>query len=435
MTVEAWTRAPVYTVGGIGPYAIPHPYAQDAIRVAVTIGAVLTPLSVSDFTLTPTATDTTGNLYLTPAAAATHAGRALTIDRMTPDEQGWLALLGEREAGLMAQLDRMVQAAQEVRAGLAGAVRIREPLEVFSWADGTVPLRSGAAVISGPTAAQIVAANAEAVAAAASAAASAASAASALAKENSMLRDRGAWVTGVVYAPSDIFTFAGTSYITQIAHTSTTVAADLSAAKLRAFAEKGSTGAGTGDLLSTSNLSELTNKPLAYTNIGGRAVGKVDLLPFSLIDPATIITDVEGLTANKVANAVPVAKAVTDYIDPLLAQKQALTPFVKFGPFPLALPDPRVNAHGLGAFPSRVEMFLICKIAAVGMAVGDRYGPITPAGNSDGANTGFGAAVNATSVKSSTASSNVTIINPTTGVRAALSVSLANFDYEIWVWK
>ncbi|NJL34955.1 MAG: hypothetical protein HC893_15280 [Chloroflexaceae bacterium] len=75
MTVEAWTRTPEYPVSGIGPYTITHPYAEDAISVSVrlTTGELL-PLSLADFSVTPTSSDTEGDVYLTSLAATTHAG-------------------------------------------------------------------------------------------------------------------------------------------------------------------------------------------------------------------------------------------------------------------------------------------------------------------------------------------------------------------------
>lgn len=170
MTTEAWTIAPVYTVAGTGPYAIPHPYAAGAIQAFVTVAGARVLLSSVNYTLTPTAAAATGNLFLTPAAAATHAGRPLTIDRRTPDEQGWVGLQGEREKGLEAQLDRLTQSIQEVRRDAGGAVRIRGELRSFDWVIGTMPIRTADGVISGPTADQIAGAQQAAQDAAASAA-------------------------------------------------------------------------------------------------------------------------------------------------------------------------------------------------------------------------------------------------------------------------
>ncbi len=315
MTVEAWSITPLYTIGGTGPYTITHPYVAGAIRAYVQLNTGRLQLNGSEFAVSPEASDTTGNLTLSPTVAVTYAGLPLIIDRVTPDEQGWLAVLGEREAGLASQLDRMVQANQELRVQGAGALRVRGQLDAFDWAEGTVPIIESGKPKSGPTAAAIAAAQTRATEAAASAAAAAASAAQALAKENSMLRDRGAWATLTLYSPSDIFTSNGTSYITQTAHIASSIVADQTAGRIRVFAAKGDAGPGSGDMLKTENLSGLTNVPQARTNLGLQALATKSLAAFADIDPAAVITDVEGLAANKIANALPVAKAVTDYVD------------------------------------------------------------------------------------------------------------------------
>jgi hypothetical protein len=316
MTVEAWTTTPEYTIAGVGPYAITHPYVQNAIRASVRLDDGLLILNPTEFSVTPTVAEIEGNVFLSPAAAATHAGRKLLIDRVTPDEQGWVAVQGEREAGLAAQLNRMVQATQEVRAEVGGALRIRGVLDAFDLADGAVPLRDGDRIASGPTADQIAQAQARATEAAASAIAAAASAASAQARELSMLRDRGTYGTGILYSPSDIFTFNGESYITQTAHFATTVAADLTAGRIRIFAAKGAAGPGTGDMLKSESLASLASVPIARTNLGLGALAVKSLAAFADLDPAAIITALETLAANKTAeNAVPTAKAVADYVD------------------------------------------------------------------------------------------------------------------------
>ena len=318
MSVEAWTITPKYTISGTGPYQISHPYVAGAIRAYVQLDTGRLQLNGTEFAVSPKASDTTGNLTLSPTLAVTYAGQPLIIDRMTPDEQGWLAVRGEREAGLAAQLDRMVQATQELRARGAGALRIRSDLEPFDWAEGTVPIIESGKPKSGPTATAIAAAQTRATEAAASAAAAAASAAEALAKENSMLRYRGAWATLTLYSPSDIFTSNGTSYITQTAHIASSIAVDQAANRIRVFAAKGDAGPGSGDMLKMENLSGLTNVPQAQTNLGLQALATKAQAAFADIDPTAVITDVETLAANKVANALPSAKAVTDYVDPQL---------------------------------------------------------------------------------------------------------------------
>lgn len=204
MTVEAWTQTPEYTIAGIGPYAITHPYVAGAIRARVRLETgLLQDLISTEYSVTPEASAIEGDLFLSPSAATTHAGRQLIIDRVTPDEQGFLAVLGEREAGLAAQLDRMVQANQEIRAQVGGALRIRGTLDAFELDDGTVPIRDGDRIRSGPTAAQIAAAQSNAVDAEASRDAAASSAAQAALYDGPWLQDVAALLadTSLVYGP------------------------------------------------------------------------------------------------------------------------------------------------------------------------------------------------------------------------------------------
>lgn len=323
MSVEAWTITPEYTISGTGPYSITHPYVVGAIRAYVQLGTGRLQLNGTEFAVSPEASEVAGNLTLSPTAAATHAGLPLIIDRVTPDEQGWLAVLGEREAGLAAQLDRMVQAQQELRAELAGALRIRDGMAAFDWAEGTVPVIEGGQVKSGPTAAAIAAAQADALAANQAKIDAQAARDEALAKENSMLRDRGVWGTGILYSPSDIFSYndggGSRAYITQTAHLATTIAADLAALRIRIFVDRGAPGAGTGDVLAINAGSEYAAAAATFrSNIGLGGLAVKTLAAFADIDPSAVITDVETLAANKLNNAFATAKAVTDYVDPLL---------------------------------------------------------------------------------------------------------------------
>lgn len=307
MTIDPWTQAPEYTISGIGPYGIPHPYRQGAIVPAVRTTTGLAPLSGTEFTVTPLAADTDGDLYLSPTTAATYAGLKLVIDRVTPDEQGWVAVLGEREAGLAAQLDYIVQAVQEVRAMAAGAVRIRGLLSTFDWPDGTVPMRDGDQVVPGPTVAQILAAADFAAQAAADALAAAASSAAAQAKENSMLRARGTWGAGIAYTPSDIARQGTIQYRCLVPHTSSgSFATDLGLGRWEIWLQDGAPGVGAGNVLASNNLSELTNKPLAWATLGGGDVGKVNLLTFALIDSPAVRVAAGGFASlNDIQLATP----------------------------------------------------------------------------------------------------------------------------------
>lgn len=83
----------------------------------------------------------------------------------------------------------------------------------------------------------------------------------------------GVWTTAEVYALNDIVQTAGASYICVEAHTAGTFSTDLAAGKWELFAARGATGAGTGDLLSANNLSDLSNSDTALANLGAGTGG------------------------------------------------------------------------------------------------------------------------------------------------------------------
>jgi len=130
------------------------------------------------------------------------------------------------------------------------------------------------------------------------AAAAAASAAEALAKENSMLRARGAWLTATVYAPSDIVRSGTAQYICLLDHTSGVFATDLAALKWEVWLQDGAAGAGTGDMNNSDNLSGLTDKPLALSTIGGQAASSklTELAAPTYVRGDLIVRDATALT-------------------------------------------------------------------------------------------------------------------------------------------
>jgi hypothetical protein len=176
MTVETFTPAAAYTVAGIGPYAIGHPYLEGSIRVFTTVGGVEVLLPATDYSLSPLAATVTGNLFLTPAAAAAQAGRQLRIRRVTPQEQGWVGVQGEREKGLERQLDLLTYAVQDGTALQDRTLRARDPIAPFVLQAGRTLLFDGTAIIAGPNATDIANAQDNAAAALASQIAAAGSA-------------------------------------------------------------------------------------------------------------------------------------------------------------------------------------------------------------------------------------------------------------------
>jgi hypothetical protein len=82
---------------------------------------------------------------------------------------------------------------------------------------------------------------------------------------------RNAWTTGRAYVKNDLVREAGSAYICLVAHTSGTFSTDLVASKWELFAEKGTAGAGTGDMLGANNLSDVANAATARSNISAQA--------------------------------------------------------------------------------------------------------------------------------------------------------------------
>lgn len=158
MTVETFTPASIYTVAGIGPYAIGHPYTEGSIRAFVTVGGVEVALEAGDIIVTPAAAAVSGSLFLSAGAAATHAGRALRIERDTTAEQGWVGVLGEREKGLETQLDRLTYVVQELDAVDARTLRTRDPIPAFVPEPNRLVGYDGTKFVSSLTIDEIVAA-------------------------------------------------------------------------------------------------------------------------------------------------------------------------------------------------------------------------------------------------------------------------------------
>ena len=78
----------------------------------------------------------------------------------------------------------------------------------------------------------------------------------------------GPWLTATTYVVGALAEESGNTYICIVAHTSGTFATDLAALKWELFAARGATGAGSGDLVSTNNLSDVTSAATSRTNLG-----------------------------------------------------------------------------------------------------------------------------------------------------------------------
>lgn len=136
MTIDVTTPTASYIIAGTGPYAMAWPYLADGFAAMVILAGVRTTLSPADISAVPASSVTTGNLYLTAGAAAIYAGGTLVITRATPPQQGWQGLLGEREAGLEAQLDQLAMTQQEQMTASASALRLDVPVPPLAGVPG-----------------------------------------------------------------------------------------------------------------------------------------------------------------------------------------------------------------------------------------------------------------------------------------------------------
>ncbi len=166
MTIEVFDPAPIYTIQGTGPYTIPHPYGEGAIRARVITASQVVDLSEVDFSVAPDSSDTEGDVTLSGAIATQYAGLRLLIERETLDEQGWVGVLGERERGLEEQLDQITMAVQELRRQVGMTFRSVQPIRLVAPQEGRVLMFSGDSVVPGPNAEEIASAGENATVAA-----------------------------------------------------------------------------------------------------------------------------------------------------------------------------------------------------------------------------------------------------------------------------
>lgn len=162
MPVEAVTPLALFTVSGIGPYEIPFSYAAGAVYLALEAEGITINLAGPDFAVTPEDSDTTGDVFLAATLAAQYEGARLVVSRQGNDEQGWQSTQGGKERALELQLDAMVRADQELRAGLAGALRVAGSIDPLIIEADRALVFTATGVAAGPSLADVAGAGSNA---------------------------------------------------------------------------------------------------------------------------------------------------------------------------------------------------------------------------------------------------------------------------------
>lgn len=120
---------------------------------------------------------------------------------------------------------------------------------------------------------------------------------------------RSAWLTGTSYVKNDLVSEAGNSYICLVAHTAGTFSTDLTALKWELFAQKGAAGAGTGDMVGSNNLSDVTNVATARANLGLGTVATENTVPVA--KGGTGATDAATARTNLGLGSLATASSIT----------------------------------------------------------------------------------------------------------------------------
>lgn len=191
-----------------------------------------------------------------------------------------------------------------------------------------------------------------------------------------------AWTTATDYAINNLVSKDGSTYICVMSHSSDVFATDLSNNKWELFASKGASGAGSGDLVASNNLSDVADIAIARSNIGAQTVdaeltaiagltSAANKIPmFSGSGTATLIDfkDEDNMVSNS-ATAVPSQQSVKAYIDSI--GTPLLTVSYDSGNQTISTSGFLSLTHSLGSLPKIVMFTAKCLTAELGFSIGD----------------------------------------------------------------
>lgn len=211
----------------------------------------------------------------------------------------------------------------------------------------------------------------------------------------------GGWVHGTSYYVNNIVTANGNAYICLIDHTGGFFPLDLAAEKWALFASKGDSGSGSGDLVSSNNLSDVASASTALANLGLSATAaeinyttdvtsNIQAQIDGKQNSNDILTDLAGLT--QATNKIPyfssaTAASVLDFKDEdnmasdsatAIASQQSVKAYIDSKTSRFKSSDQSITAaaeysitHNLGDIPNFFHIEFECTTAEHGYSIGN----------------------------------------------------------------
>jgi hypothetical protein len=210
---------------------------------------------------------------------------------------------------------------------------------------------------------------------------------------------RSDWLTTTSYNLNDLVKESGNVYICLEAHTSATFATDLAALKWELYSVKGETGAGTGDLLASNNLSDLASAASALGNLGLTATAAELNTMSGVTSTANEINILDGATVSvtELNYSVGVTSGIQTQIDSKPDTGDLVTTYTS-SDTAITVDTTQNFTHNLGGEPDIVNVFLVCNTAEHGYTIGDIV-PLNLHANNTGGNDNHMVKANTTQVE------------------------------------